>query len=138
MVPMIDFLMVTISFLLLTAVWTHTARLDGTTRVPGPPDPINKPIEPMLRMHVQVPPGDAPLALSLRRGNELLEARTVSRRELSARLDDMRRAHAPDFASEESRVVVMHADNQIPYRDMIAVMDSISKDARFRVNLATK
>src|SRR5689334_1159029 len=37
MIPMIDLLMVTISFLLITAVWTHMSRLDASAQVPGPP-----------------------------------------------------------------------------------------------------
>ena len=37
MIPMIDLLMVTISFLLITAVWTHMARINADAQVPGPP-----------------------------------------------------------------------------------------------------
>jgi len=39
MIPMIDLLMVTISFLLITAVWTHMARINADAQVPGPPRP---------------------------------------------------------------------------------------------------
>src|SRR3982074_416296 len=35
MVPMIDLLMVTIAFLLITAVWTHMARIDASAKGPG-------------------------------------------------------------------------------------------------------
>src|SRR6476646_1165286 len=38
MIPMIDLLMVTISFLLITAVWTHMARLEASANVPAPRD----------------------------------------------------------------------------------------------------
>ena len=138
MVPMIDLLMVTISFLLLTAVWTHTGRLEGTSRVPGPPDTWSKPPEPAARMHVEVPPAEGPVRLSLRRGTETIDARTVPRRELAANLDEMRRTHAADLAGDESHVVVLHADDAIPYRDMVAVMDTIARDPRATVNLATK
>src|SRR5690349_20269114 len=34
-IPMIDLMMVTISFLLITAVWSQMARLDATTRAPS-------------------------------------------------------------------------------------------------------
>ena len=37
MIPMIDLLMVTISFLLITAVWVHSQRMDADAQVPGPP-----------------------------------------------------------------------------------------------------
>ncbi len=36
MIPMIDLSMVTISFLLITAVWTHMARINADAQVPGP------------------------------------------------------------------------------------------------------
>ena len=36
MIPMIDLMMVTISFLLITAEWSHMARLDADAQVPGP------------------------------------------------------------------------------------------------------
>jgi len=42
MIPMIDLLMVTISFLLITAVWTHMARINADAQVPGPPRPERK------------------------------------------------------------------------------------------------
>ena len=140
MVPMIDLLMVTISFLLLTAVWTHTQRLDGTTQVPGPPVP-GKTMEPVARLHVQVPADDGPLRVTVRRGVEVLDVASVPRGEtshLADRLDTLRRAHPADLASEDSHVVVVHADNAILYRDMVAVMDGISEGAKYRVNLATK
>ena len=138
MVPMIDLLMVTISFLLLTAVWTHMGRLEGSTRVPGPPDPSKPVEEPAARMHVEVPRAEAPLKLTLRRGPEVLDARTFARGELGVQLAAMRHAHAAELAGDDGRVVVMHADDAIAYRDMIGVMDAIAKDPRNRVSLATK
>jgi len=42
MIPMIDLLMVTISFLLITAVWSHMARLNADAQVPGHPVPPSR------------------------------------------------------------------------------------------------
>ena len=39
MIPFIDLLMVTIAFLLITAVWSHMARVNADAQVPGPPRP---------------------------------------------------------------------------------------------------
>jgi len=148
MVPMIDLLMVTVSFLLLTAVWTHMGRLEGTTKVPGAPDPSPQ-IE-HARMHVEVPSGPNAFVITVRRGTEIVETASVPREmpsALGAKLDEMRRAHPGDLAGDESRTVVLHTDNELRYRDMVAVMDGISapKDPRgnhgepeFHVNLATK
>ena len=56
MIPMIDLLMVTISFLLITAVWTHMARINADAQVPGPPRPDveQEKIEPEKQLHVEM------------------------------------------------------------------------------------
>ena len=56
MIPFIDLLMVTIAFLLITAVWTTNSRINADAQVPGPPDP-NKELTPqtpekVLNLHV--------------------------------------------------------------------------------------
>src|SRR5215813_13039096 len=45
MIPFIDLLMVTIAFLLITAVWVTNSRINADAQVPGPPDP-NKELTP--------------------------------------------------------------------------------------------
>src|SRR6187399_3303223 len=45
MIPFIDLLMVTIAFLLITAVWVTNSRMNADAQVPGPPDP-NKELTP--------------------------------------------------------------------------------------------
>ena len=42
MIPFIDLLMVTIAFLLITAVWTTNNRINADAQVPGPPDPAKE------------------------------------------------------------------------------------------------
>ncbi len=56
MIPMIDLLMVTISFLLITAVWTHMARINADAQVPGPPRPDveQEKVEPEKQLHVMM------------------------------------------------------------------------------------
>src|SRR6202161_2142781 len=56
MIPMIDLLMVTISFLLITAVWTNMARINADAQGPGPPRPdqeVEKQ-EPEKQLHVEM------------------------------------------------------------------------------------
>src|SRR6478735_8537547 len=55
MIPMIDLLMVTISFLLITAVWTHMARINADAQVPGPPREVEPDkVEPEKTLHVEM------------------------------------------------------------------------------------
>jgi len=149
MVPMIDLLMVTISFLLITAVWTHMSRLEGTTRVPSQ-GTDGKPEEIVARMHLEVPDApDAPIRLSTQRGPETLDATTIDRADVKSigkKIDAMQKAHPTDLASDMSHVVVLHVGNEMRYGDMVAVMDSIAQipdprghgEPNYRVNLATK
>ena len=60
MIPMIDLLMVTISFLLITAVWSHMARLNADAQVPGPPRPETEPTpkEPDKTLHIEMKTAD--------------------------------------------------------------------------------
>src|SRR5580658_5446918 len=53
MIPMIDLLMVTISFLLITAVWTHMSRVNANAMVPGPPSEV-PPTRPEKQLHVMM------------------------------------------------------------------------------------
>jgi biopolymer transport protein ExbD len=148
MVPMIDLMMVTVSFLLITAVWTHAARMNGTTSVPGSNDPTPR-TEDAARLHVDVPEGEGPFHISLRRGTSVLDTADLpraQRSELAARLSSMHGAHPADTGGDDSRTVVLHTQNDLRYADMIAVMDAIEEardpsNARapeFRVSLATK
>src|SRR3979411_3092835 len=56
MIPMIDLLMVTISFLLITAVWTHMSRINADAQVPGPPRPDveQEKVEPEKQLHIEM------------------------------------------------------------------------------------
>ena len=58
LVPMIDLLLCTISFLLITAVWSQMARINADAQVPGPPrtdQQIHK-VEPEPQLHVTLGP----------------------------------------------------------------------------------
>src|SRR5262249_60438343 len=56
MIPFIDLLMVTIAFLLITAVWVTNSRINADAQVPGPPDQT-KQVDPqtpekVLNLHI--------------------------------------------------------------------------------------
>ena len=52
MIPMVDLMMVTIAFLLITAVWTHFQRVDASALVPG--IEATTPPKPVPRLHVEM------------------------------------------------------------------------------------
>jgi biopolymer transport protein ExbD len=56
MIPMIDLLVCCISFLLITAVWSHMSRINADAQVPGPPNPEKElnPQPPDKMLHVEM------------------------------------------------------------------------------------
>jgi len=55
MIPFIDLLMVTIAFLLITAVWSHMARINADAQVPGPPREVEPDKQdPEKQLHVEM------------------------------------------------------------------------------------
>src|SRR3974390_3384823 len=83
MIPMIDLLMVTISFLLITAVWTHMARINADAQVPGPPRPDveQEKAEPGKQLHVMMQ-GEEKFVLIWKQGNTTVDSIDVPRKDV--------------------------------------------------------
>ncbi|MEO8801123.1 MAG: biopolymer transporter ExbD [Polyangiaceae bacterium] len=139
MVPMIDLLMVTISFLLITAVWTHLQRLDADANVPHPctGEGCGKPPEDMKTLHVDMrQPGK--FVLSWKKGSAVLDTAEVPRAG-TTRAEGVRYGALADALTEtwrstgEHRAVgdhardraVLHADDGASYAELVGVMDAI-------------
>src|SRR5579862_8578553 len=80
MIPMIDLLMVTISFLLITAVWTHLARLNTDAQVPGPTRADVDPATPEKVLHIEMT-SDRKFTLLWKQGNTTVDSIEVPRRD---------------------------------------------------------
>ena len=139
MIPMIDLLMVTVAFLLITAVWSTMARVDANANVPGPTDGPKCDIgcEPPKELHVDMhAPGK--FVLTWRQNGVVLRSLDVPRpasaakgevrfHELEAAVDKEWRADgthkAPsDLARDRA---VLHTANDARYEEVIAAMDAI-------------
>jgi biopolymer transport protein ExbD len=138
MVPMIDLLMVTISFLLLTAVWTHYARLPSDALAPGASGPTPAAEEPRLHVEMNDPQrfvlhwNVGPTVIRSRDvpRHEVVTvdhgARTVRFPELAAALDDEWR----DAASHRTPTdrgqddLVLHTSDDVPYATLIGAIDA--------------
>ncbi len=84
MIPMIDLLMVTISFLLITAVWTHMSRVNANAMVPGtrtelPPPPLH----PEKQLHVIMQSEDR-FVLVWKEGSVVVDSIDVPRAPIAA------------------------------------------------------
>ena len=134
MVPMIDLLICSIAFLMLTAVWNTWGRIPadvagaGSSRCGG----CGEKGRPEL--HVTVRGGGA-FALAWREGNTVLRTREVPRRaqEAGGRYPELARAirgewearPAAALVHEGPLAAVLHVDAREKYGEMAAVMDAI-------------
>src|SRR5271169_5421321 len=82
MIPMIDLLMVTISFLLITAVWSTMSRINADAQVPGPPRPDveQEKTEPEKQLHVEMTAEDK-FVLVWKQGQTTVDSIDVPRKD---------------------------------------------------------
>jgi biopolymer transport protein ExbD len=145
MIPMIDLLMVTISFLLITAVWTHMSRLNADAQVPGPPRPTEEvqKIEPEKQLHVEMRTPDK-FTLIWKQAGTVISTVDVPRRnpevplkegptetyrypDLAAKIDSEWKTTGThrDASDKKFDQAILHTDNETPYSKLIGVIDAI-------------
>ena len=143
MIPMIDLLMVTISFLLITAVWTHMARINADAQVPGPPRPDveQEKIEPEKQLHVEMRSEDK-FVLVWKQGSTTVDSIDVPRKDVIIQQGAVEVVRFPDLADKvESEwkakgqhsnptdrkldQAILHTDNKTEFKYIIGVIDAI-------------
>ena len=143
MIPMIDLLMVTISFLLITAVWSHMARINADAQVPGPPRPDveQDKVEPEKVLHVEMRSPEKFVLMWKQAGTDISTI-DVPRKDDMSEKNGTKLIRYPDLASKiesEWKTVgthrdgsdrkfdqaILHTDNETPYVYIIAVIDAI-------------
>ncbi len=143
MIPMIDLLMVTISFLLITAVWSHMSRLNADAQVPGPPRPdteVQK-VEPEKQLHIEMRSTDK-FVLIWKQAGTVISTLDVPRKDVIDKQGKVRVVRFPDLAAKiesEWKTVgthrdasdkkfdqaILHTDNETPYGAIIGVIDAV-------------
>jgi biopolymer transport protein ExbD len=148
MIPMIDLLMVTISFLLITAVWTHMARINADAQVPGPPRPDveQEKIEPEKQLHVEMREEDK-FVLVWKQGSTTVDSIDVPRKDVITQEGAVEVVRFPDLAEKvESEwkakgqhsnptdrkldQAILHTDNKTEFKYIIGVIDAIYETHR--------
>ena len=154
MIPFIDLLMVTIAFLLITAVWTHMARLNADAQVPGPPSqaPIeDQPKDKTLHIKMASPEkfelvwkqgATVVSTVDVPRKDEIaIEGKTkvIRYRELAEKVEAEWKTVGQhrDATDKKFDQAVLHTDNETPYAAIIGVMDAVYKVKR-EVNTGKK
>ncbi|MFO0672146.1 MAG: biopolymer transporter ExbD [Polyangiaceae bacterium] len=150
MIPMIDLLMVTISFLLITAVWSHMSRMNADAQVPGPPRPDveQEKTEPEKQLHVEMREAEK-FTLVWKQGSTVVNSIDVPRNDSKSVMTENGKSNArfPELAtkiSEEWKNVgshrdpsdrkldqaILHTDNKTEYYKIIGVIDAIYQTKR--------
>jgi len=143
MIPMIDLLMVTISFLLITAVWTHMARINADAQVPGPPRPDveQEKTEPEKQLHVMMQAEDK-FVLVWKQGSTTVDSIDVVRKDVISAQGATEVVRFPDLAAKiESEwkakgqhsnpsdrkldQAILHTDNKTEFKYIIGVIDAV-------------
>jgi biopolymer transport protein ExbD len=142
MIPFIDFLLVTVAFLLITAVWVSFSRINANAQVPGPPNP-EKEITPqtpekVLHLHIK----ETEFALVWKQGATVVAESTVAKptaktdfikyADLATKLGEEWKIHGGHQDKSDKKVdqAVLHADNKLPFRDVIGVLDALYDQKR--------
>lgn len=137
LIPMIDLLLCCLSFLLITAVWSQTSRLETRGDEPGsglrPPEP-----EKMLHVDMR---GDRSFTLRWMVGATVVSSSEVERQVLQAGLDgsvprypDLARKIEQEWASQGNHRnrndraldhAVLHTGNTASFEDIVATIDAV-------------
>ncbi len=147
MIPMIDLLMVTISFLLITAVWSHMARMNADAQVPGPPRETEpEKTEPEKQLHVEMRSPDK-FVLIWKQSGTVISTVDVPRKDNLITKENKKSIRYPELAAkieQEWKTVgqhrdatdkkfdtaILHTDNETPYVLLIGVIDAIYQPHR--------
>lgn len=156
MIPFIDLLLVTIAFLLITAVWVTNSRINADAQVPGPPNP-EKDVEPqtperVLNVHV----GETEFSLVWKQGATVISEVKVPKTaaemgeggnkiirypELAKKLEDewKQNGNHKDASDKKLDQAVLHTDNRTPFKEIVAVLDALYSPKReFKLPEGTK
>lgn len=142
MIPFIDLLMVTIAFLLITAVWTTNSRITADAQVPGPPNPTveltPQTPEKVLNLHI----GESEFGLVWKQGATVVSEIKVPKTSVDTGEGSNKLSRYPALAKKieeewkqqgghrdpsDKKVdqCILHSDNRTPFKEIVAVLDAI-------------
>jgi len=144
MIPFIDLLMVTISFLLITAVWSHMARINADAQVPGPPRPDveQEKTEPEKQLHVEMRTPDkftliwkqgatVVNSIDVPRNDKLIEGEHGTKEirfpDLAEKIESEWKANGSHRNASDHKLdqTILHTNNKTPYVYIISIIDAI-------------
>jgi biopolymer transport protein ExbD len=143
MIPFIDLLMVTIAFLLITAVWVTHSRMNANAQIPGPPNPEREvtPQTPEKVLHLHILENE--FSLVWKQGAQVVSetkvpkpdqsgSDTVRYDDLAKKLGEEWKLHGGHQDPSDKKIdqAVLHSDNKLPFKEIIAVLDALYETKR--------
>ena len=137
MIPMIDLLMVTISFLLITAVWVNMGRLEASANAPAKSDTALPPPKAEPALHVSLK--DETYVLEWKMDGAVLEHTELPRNAKDTANDALRdsiRAGLAKHGVHQNKTdlardrLVLHTQDREAYRAIVSVMDAVASIKR--------
>jgi biopolymer transport protein ExbD len=134
MIPFIDMLLVTVAFLLITAVWVTFSRMEARANLPGPAQGPTPPITERT-MHVFVEKGS--FVVSWRQGSTVISETRMPKLDpagIEPRYDELGELLTREWEKQGGHrdpsdmtrdLAVLHTENALPFAEMVAVMDAI-------------
>ncbi|APR83756.1 TolR protein [Minicystis rosea] len=147
MVPFIDLLMCTIAFLLITAVWVTSSRINADAQVPGPPG-CEGDCHPREERTLHVSVVEDGFKLTWKRAGTVLSDTFVPRAPMEVstghgekvvRYPELAKALEKewgqfrehfDVADKKQDQIVLHSDDRVPFRELVAVLDATNATHR--------
>ncbi len=142
MIPFIDLLMVTVAFLLITAVWVTNSRINANAQVPGPPDPTQEVTpqtpEKVLNLHL----GAEEFTLTWKQGATVVSEVKVPKptdagdpvryADLAKKIETEWGQHGghKDGTDKKLDQAILHCDNRTPFKEIVAVLDALYSTQR--------
>ena len=140
MIPFIDLLMVTIAFLLITAVWVTNSRINADAQVPGPPNPQEEltPQTPEKVLNLVVT--ESEFAIVWKQGATVVSDLKIPKPQssddkdtivrypdLAKKLDEEWKNNGShrDAADKKLDQCILSTDNKTPFKEVVAVLDAL-------------
>ncbi len=159
MIPFIDLLMVTISFLLITAVWSSMARLNASAQVPSSKSNTTKTKEDKDKepsvLHVKVSDKEKKFILQWQKGTKIEDLTSVEMADENGRYpkleEEIKKAYqvgqqtqnlygddpsyesaqANDHGANALNQAILHVDNAFAFKEVVKVIDAIYGPRRY-------
>jgi len=143
LIPFIDLLLVTVAFLLITAVWVTNSRINANAQIPGPPNPEIEVVPQTPEKVLNVAIGAEEFVLTWKQGAvvaaETKVPKPTSKSGEAPKYADLAKVFETEWKTHGSHKdpadmkidqAIIHSDNRLPFKEIVAVLDALYSPKR--------